>query len=419
MATPRRNIIDPAKPCVCHCVSRCVRRLFLLDDRPPPPGADGEVPPPREPDFWKTLVSLRIVQLVALFAIDVVESAVMSNHIHLLLATHPDLVALWSDEEIAARWRTLTPDYPWRRRKGIPYDAPARPEEIAAILKDAKAIAHARRVLADVSHFHKFLKQRIAQLANAEDDVTGHFWDGRFKSIVATDPASVVAHMVYIALNPVRAGLAESLEDCAFSSIRDRIEELKRRIDAGEFAGEAEAARERLRGLELLPALPCDPGERVRKLETLPGGRPNPWRKGKVPPVIEGLTVAAYLDHADRVGRMERVGKASLPHGRPTALATLERRLAATLGGTGASAESPATRTGLAGAVMRAAAGYAAPVERALSRGLANALGNFSGGVQSVARRAAELGRKAVWAIFDAETLGPRRWVAAQTERIE
>ncbi|MBL9147241.1 MAG: hypothetical protein JNM94_16485, partial [Phycisphaerae bacterium] len=46
-------------------------------------------------------------------------------------------------------------------------------------------------------------------------------------------------------------------------------------------------------------------------------------------------------------------------------------------------------------------------------------LGNFSGGVQSVARRAAELGRKAVWAIFDAETLGPRRWVAAQTERIE
>ncbi|MBL9149061.1 MAG: hypothetical protein JNM94_10245, partial [Phycisphaerae bacterium] len=49
------------------------------------------------------------------------------------------------------------------------------------------------------------------------------------------------------------------------------------------------------------------------------------------------------------------------------------------------------------------------PVERALSRGLANALGNFSGGVQSVARRAAELGRKAVWAIFDAETLGPAR----------
>ncbi|MBL9149332.1 MAG: hypothetical protein JNM94_11615 [Phycisphaerae bacterium] len=425
MATPRRNIIDPAKPCVCHCVSRCVRRLFLLDDRAPTdsscPSSGDAAQPPREPGFWRTLVSLRIVQLVALFAIDVVEFAIMSNHLHLLLATHPDLVALWSDREVAARWRTLTPDYHWRRRKRIPYHAPAQEEEIDEMLKRPGAIAHARRVLADVSQFHKFLKQRIAQLANAEDEVTGHFWEGRFKSIVATDTASVIAHMVYIALNPVRAGLAASLEECAFASIRDRIEELKRRIDAGEFAGEVEAAKEKLRSLELLPALPCDPGEAVRRLKTLPGGMPNPWRKGAVPPVVEGLTLAAFLNEADRVGRTERPGKASIPYDRPTALATLDARIEERLEemprGIGASTKPAATLSDVAEAIMNAAAAYAAPVEVALSRGLANAFGNFSGGLRSVTRRAAELGRTAVWAIFDPESRSPRRWVQAEAER--
>jgi REP element-mobilizing transposase RayT len=416
MAIPRRDIIDPTKPVVCHCVSRCVRRLFLLDDRPPPLGPDGKAPPPRdaEIDFWKKLLAVRIVQLVALFAIDVIEAAILSNHVHLLLATHPDLVTLWSDREIAVRWRTLTPDYHWRRRHKVPYDAPAQSEEIAAMLKDNEAIAHARRVLADVSQFHKFLKQRIAQLANAEDEVTGHFWDGRFKSIVATDAASVIAHMVYIALNPVRAGLADTLDESSFATIKARIDDLKRRIDEGEFAEEAEAAKEKLRGLKLLPALPCDSGEAVRALETLPGGQPNPWRDGRVPPVIEGLTVSAFLNEVDRVGRIEREGKASLSSERPTVMDSLERRLDARTSGAGAVARPPATRTRVADAVIGAAAAYAAPIEEAFSRGLANVIGNFSGSLQSVARRAAELGRKAVWAIFDPETLGPPRWVEAK-----
>jgi hypothetical protein len=431
MATPRRDIFDPATSVICHCISRCVRSLFLLEDRPPPPAPDGNDPPPPSEDrldVRKKLIAARIVQLVALFAIDVVEAAILSNHLHLLLATHPDLVALWSDHEIAVRWRTLTPDYHWRRRHKVPYDAPAQPEEVAAMLEDKAAIAHARRVLADVSQFHKFLKQRIAQLGNAVDGVTGHFWEGRFKSIVATDTACVIAHMVYIALNLVRAGLAETLEASSFATIKARIEELRRRIDAGEFAGEVEAAKEKLRGLKLLPALPCDPGEAVRRMETLPGGRPNPWRGGRVPPVIEGLTVSAFLNEVDRVGRTEREGKASLSPDRPTAMASLEARLEGRLAlglagqpagrreGIGSAAEAAATPSGVAAAALRMAAAYAAPIETAFSRGLANVIGNFSGGLQSVARRAAELGRTAVLAIFDPETLGPPRWVEAEAD---
>lgn len=423
MATPRRNIIDPSKPCVCHCISRCVRRLPLLartDDA--------------DPDRWRRTLAGRIVALVTAFAIDVIEFAIMGNHAHLLLATHPDLVALWSDREVAIRWRTLTPDYHWRRRKGIPYGAPAQEAEIAAMLADPQEIARVRRVLADVSQFHKFLKQRVAQLANAEDDVTGHFWEGRFKSIVATDAGAVIAHMVYIALNPVRAGLAESLERCTFASVRDRIEELRRRIDAGEFAGEVEAAKGRLRGLKLLPALPCNPGEDVRRMGSLPGGAPNPWRDGAVPPVVEGLTVSAFLDGADRLGRVGRKGKGTLAADLPTAMASLEARLdmwlvrgpAAVPRGVprspvarkqvapASTSEGPRARShSTAKATMTSAAAFAAPLEEALSRGVANAAGNFSGGLRSVARRAAELGRHAVWVIFDPEGRAPRRRVEA------
>jgi hypothetical protein len=213
--------------------------------------------------------------------------------------------------------------------------------------------------------------------------------------------------MVYIALNPVRAGLASSLEECDFASVRDRIGELRRRIDAGEFAGPARAARERLRALRLLPALSCDPGETVRRMRTLPGGEPNPWRDGAVPPVAEGLTVAAFLDEADRVGRLPREGKGSIPSDRPTAMASLEALL-----GTRRPGGSPA-RPQAAGGVLATAAGYAGPIEAALSRGIGNAIGNFSGGLASVARRAAELGRKAVWTIFDPAGEGPGRRVRA------
>ncbi|MFO0829890.1 MAG: hypothetical protein U0572_17240 [Phycisphaerales bacterium] len=433
MAIPRRNIIDPSQPVTCHCVSRCVRRLLLLEDRSKPEDlGDGNAASSREPDFWKKLLAARIVELVALFAIDVIEWAILGNHFHLLLATHPELVALWSDREIAVRWRTLTPDYHWRRRKKIPYNAPAQEDEIAAMLADPKAIAHARRVLADVSQFHKFLKQRIAQLANAEDDVTGHFWDGRFKSIVATDLPTVIAHMVYIALNPVRAGLAASLEECEFASIRARIDELKRRIEVGEFAGEVEEAKQKLRGLKLLPALPCDPGRDVRRMERLPNGAPNPWKGGAVPPVLEGLTISAFLDEADRVGRTERKGKKSLPPERAKVMAMLEARIENRLnakrahnaravrgarvtradGSTGVTIASPGPPAA-AMDLLASVAAYAGPIEEALSQGLANAFGNFSGNLKSVARRAAELGRAAVWTIFDPEGREPRRWVKA------
>jgi REP element-mobilizing transposase RayT len=422
MAIPRRNLFDPSMPVLCHCVSRCVRKLLLLAGEMSPRGKDGT---PRR--TRKDLLADRLRQLTAIFAIDVLEWAILDNHVHLVLATHPELVALWTDREVAERWRTLTPDYQWRRRRGIPYTDQAHEEEIAAMLSDPKLLERARRALADVSQFHKFLKQRIAKLINGIDDVTGHLWEGRFNSIVAADAGALIAHMVYVALNPFRAGLSDRPETCDFTSLQSRIDELRRRIDEGEFPEEVAEARRTLRELKLLPALPCDPGDAVRCRTTLPDGRPNPWAGGGVASVVEGLTLSAYLNELDRAARVEHPWKSrrTLASEAPRLLELLERELEEKLrgrsarcgGGATSAADPPSPALSAPPAEVPAdlsmAARYAVPLEASLSRGLSNAIGHFSGGLAAVARRAAALGRKAVWTIFDPVGDAPRRRVSA------
>jgi len=136
--------------------------------------------------------------------------------------------------------------------------------------------------------------------------------------------------MVYVALHPVRAGLAVSLEDYRLATIAERVDELKRRIAEGEFAGEAAAARERLRSVRLVAAMPCDPGAELRAKPMLQNGAPNPWFGGRVPSIIEGSSLAAYLHDTDAQGREAAVGKAgSIPESTPPVLAMLDAELAA------------------------------------------------------------------------------------------
>ena len=66
------------------------------------------------------------------------------------------------------------------------------------------------------------LNEHIARMANKEDKCKGHFWEARFKSQRITDDAGLLACMCYVDLNPIRARLAESLEDSEFTSIFDR-----------------------------------------------------------------------------------------------------------------------------------------------------------------------------------------------------
>jgi hypothetical protein len=56
--------------------------------------------------------------------------------------------------------------------------------------------------------------------ANIEDDCKGKFRESRFRCQRLLDEAAVLSTMVYVDLNPVRAAMAQDLDDSDYTSIQ-------------------------------------------------------------------------------------------------------------------------------------------------------------------------------------------------------
>ena len=97
--------------------------------------------------------------------------------------------------------------------------------EVAALLDDPDRLAVLRDRLGDLSWYMRCLNEPIARRANLEDDCTGRFWQGRFRSKDLPGERSMWAAMAYDDLNPIRAGMADELDADEHTSLQRRLEE--------------------------------------------------------------------------------------------------------------------------------------------------------------------------------------------------
>ena len=238
MTRPRKALISLADTPYYHITSRCVRRAFLC-------GVDHYSGNSYE--HRRQWIVDRIRLLSSLFAIDICAYAVMSNHYHLALKVCPEQVDGLSEDEIMERWCALFkgPLLVQNYRNG----EALQPFERATV----SAIAEVwRKRLSSISWFMRCLNQPIARQANKEDGCTGKFWESRFDSKALKSEEALLTGMVYVDLNPVRAGIADKPEMSDYTSIKERLDhefDLQAAIDEQTAGGDIRDFRTPLKPL--------------------------------------------------------------------------------------------------------------------------------------------------------------------------
>ena len=172
----RGEFLHPSEIQIVHTTQRCVRQAFLC-------GVDQVGVSFEHRRQW---IRNRLEFLASVFGIDCLTYTVLSNHLHLVLRSRPDIVAQWSDLDVARRWWRLCPLR--RTVDGLP--AEPTDAELGMILNDPCRLAELRLRLSDISWWMRCTSQNIAQRANREEERSGRFWEGRFSAQLIIDEAS-------------------------------------------------------------------------------------------------------------------------------------------------------------------------------------------------------------------------------------
>ena len=154
-------------------------------------------------------VTRRLIGLIehftSIYFCEVAAFCVMGNHYHLVLRF--DAPRPVRREELEARARAM---YPGKRYS------------VATAGWTDDDWEHYRKRLFDLSELMRNVQSGFARWFNDSYDRRGKLWADRFKSVVLGDMQAVLDCMLYVDLNPVRAGLVERPEEWTGSSIHLR-----------------------------------------------------------------------------------------------------------------------------------------------------------------------------------------------------
>ena len=209
MTRPRKEQVCLEETPYYHCICRCVRRAFLC-------GSDSVTG--QNFDHRKQWVVDKIHLLSSVFAIDVCAYAVMSNHYHLVLKVNKETAKSLSNEDVVLRWKQIFNGHVMVDRWLTKPNITTSEKEQALRIIDTW-----RNRLYDLGWYMRCLNESIAIEANKEDNCKGRFWEGRFKSQALLDETALLACMVYVDLNPIRAAMCETPEDSDFTAIQQRL----------------------------------------------------------------------------------------------------------------------------------------------------------------------------------------------------
>lgn len=291
MTKARSELVAVAETPFYHCISRCVRRAFLC-------GYDAVTG--RNLSHRRDWVVRRMRVLSKVFTIDVCAFAIMGNHYHLVLRIDSMQAQSLSFREVAIRWRRL-----FKGDMAVQRFLDGSELDEAEQQRVRATVGAWRSRLASLSWYMRALNEHIARRANAEDACKGRFWEGRFKSQALLDDQALLSCMAYVDLNPIRAQMASTPETSVFTSISQRIRDIRSSLmPSSSGTRHARRVKTRQTACPLMPfasdggghdALPFD-GREYMELVDWSGRILRPDKHGSIPSGLPPILLRLGID---------------------------------------------------------------------------------------------------------------------------